>query len=213
MSLELPEFHVSQSTSKIIYKRCQTALVILAIGVIVNVAVRIDSSLLSGRAGESSLTEILQQCLLVVSSVAFFYLAKQRYEIRHAAILISAFFAVLLIRELDHWLDMITHGVWVYPAVLTAAAAIFYAVKNGKQTLDQLAFILRSPHMNLLITSVMLLLVFTRLFGMGSFWQSIMGEHYISNVKTFVEEGTELLAYCLIAFASLITVFGFTKNK
>lgn len=66
--------------------------------------------------------------------------------------------------------------------------------------------------MNLLITGVMLLLVFSRLFGMGSFWHNIMGADYVREVKIIAEEGTELLAYCLIAFASVKTVNGF-RNK
>ncbi len=213
MSLELPEFTLSQSTSQVIYKRCQTALVVLAIGIIVNLAIRIDFVYLSGKIGENSITEMLQQLLLLISSGAFAYLAKKRPEVKHAAMLISAFFAVMFIRELDYWFDMIFHGAWAYPAIIIAASAIFYAAKNGKRSIDQLAFILASPHMNLLVTGVMLLLVFSRLFGMGSFWQGVMGEHYISNVKTIAEEGTELLAYCLIAFASLKTVHGITRKK
>ncbi|MFI3276599.1 hypothetical protein [Vibrio sp.] len=213
MSLELPEFTLSQSTSQVIYKRCQTALVVLAIGIIVNLAIRIDFVYLSGKIGENSITEMLQQLLLLISSGAFAYLAKKRPEVKHAAILISAFFAVMFIRELDYWFDMIFHGAWAYPAIIIAASAIFYAAKNGKRSIDQLALILASPHMNLLVAGVMLLLVFSRLFGMGSFWQGVMGEHYISNVKTIAEEGTELLAYCLIAFASLKTVHGITRKK
>ncbi|PMH67558.1 hypothetical protein BCU63_07270, partial [Vibrio splendidus] len=181
--------------------------------IIVNLAIRIDFVFLNGKIGENSVTEMLQQFLLIVSSGAFAYLAKKRPEVKHAAMLISAFFAVMFIRELDHWFDMITHGAWVYPAILTAGSAIFYALKNGKQTIEQLALILASPHMNLLVTGVMLLLVFSRLFGMGSFWHGVMGEHYIRNVKTIAEEGTELLAYCLIAFASLKTVIGITRKK
>lgn len=213
MSLELPEFSLSQSTSQVIYKRCQTALVVLAIGIIVNLAIRVDFVLLNGQIGELSATEILQQLLLMVTSISFLYLAREKSEVKHAAILISAFFAVLFIRELDHLFDSIVHGAWVYPAILVAGSAIFYAFKNGKHTIDQLALILASPHMNLLVTGVMLLLVFSRLFGMGSFWQSVMGEHYIRDVKNIAEEGTELLAYCLIAFAGLKTVIGLTKKN
>ncbi|MCW1890551.1 hypothetical protein OK016_20470 [Vibrio chagasii] len=39
-----------------------------------------------------------------------------------------------------------------------------------------------SPHMNLLVTGVMLLLVFSRLFGMGS-WHNVMGDDYVRAVK------------------------------
>ncbi|MCC5517005.1 hypothetical protein BCT65_007990 [Vibrio splendidus] len=213
MSFELPEFTLSQSTSQVIYKRCQTALVVLAIGIVANLALRIDFVLLNGNVGEISATEMLQQLLLIVTSGSFAYLAREKHEVKHAALLISAFFAVLFIREMDFWFDKIVHGAWVVPALLVAGSAIFYALKNGKQTIEQLALILASPHMNLLVTGVMLLLVFSRLFGMGSFWHGVMGEHYIRNVKTIAEEGTELLAYCLIAFASLKTVIGITRKK
>ncbi|CAH7227552.1 membrane hypothetical protein [Vibrio chagasii] len=130
MSFELPEFTLSQSTSQVIYKRCQTALVVLAIGIIANLALRIDFVLLNGNVGEISVTEMLQQLLLIVSSGSFAYLARKRSEVKHAAALISAFFAVLFIREMDFWFDKIAHGAWVVPAALVAGSAIFYAVKK-----------------------------------------------------------------------------------
>ena len=213
MSYESTEFNVSQSTSQVIYKRCQTALFVLAIGIIANSVLRIDFVLLNGNVGEISVTEMLQQLLLIVSSGSFVYLARKRNEVKNAAVLISAFFAVLFIREMDFWFDKIAHGAWVFPAALVAGSAIFYAVKNGKRTIDQLALILASPHMDLLVTGVMLLLVFSRLFGMGSFWHNVMGDDYVRAVKNIAEEGTELLAYCLIAFASLKTVLGITRKK
>lgn len=213
MSYESTEFNVSQSTSQVIYKCCQTALFVLAIGIIANSVLRIDFVLLNGNVGEISVTEMLQQLLLIVSSVSFVYLARKRNEVKNAAVLISAFFAVLFIREMDFWFDKIAHGAWVFPAALVAGSAIFYAVKNGKRTIDQLALILASPHMDLLVTGVMLLLVFSRLFGMGSFWHNVMGDDYVRAVKNIAEEGTELLAYCLIAFASLKTVLGITRKK
>ncbi|MEZ9127000.1 hypothetical protein CWO33_22650 [Vibrio splendidus] len=213
MSFELPEFTLSQSTSQVIYKRCQTALVVLAIGIVANLALRIDFVLLNGNVGEVSATEMLQQLLLIVTSGSFAYLAREKCEVKRAALLISAFFAVLFIREMDFWFDKIVHGAWVVPALLVAGSAIFYAIKNGKRTIDQLALILASPHMNLLVTGVMLLLVFSRLFGMGSFWHNVMGDDYVRVVKNIAEEGTELLAYCLIAFASLKTVIGITRKK
>ncbi|MEZ9516825.1 hypothetical protein AB4359_17370 [Vibrio splendidus] len=213
MSFELPEFTLSQSTSQVIYKRCQTALVVLAICIVANLALRIDFILLNGNVGEISVTEMLQQILLIIASGSFAYLARDKREVKHAALLISAFFGVMFIREMDFWFDKIAHGAWIVPALLVACSAVFYAIKNGKRTIDQLALILASPHMNLLVIGVMLLLVFSRLFGMGSFWHNVMGDDYVRVVKNIAEEGTELLAYCLIAFASLKTVIGITRKK
>lgn len=195
MSFELPEFTLSQSTSQVIYKRCQTALVVLAICIVANLALRIDFILLNGNVGEISVTEMLQQILLIIASGSFAYLAREKREVKHAALLISAFFGVMFIREMDFWFDKIAHGAWIVPALLVAGSAVFYAIKNGKRTIDQLALILASPHMNLLVTGVMLLLVFSRLFGMGSFWHNVMGDDYVRVVKNIAEEGTELLAY------------------
>jgi len=48
-------------------------------------------------------------------------------------------------------------------------------------------------------------LVFSRLYGMGSFWQHVMGEHYVRDVKNISEEGIELLCYSLIALSAVRT--------
>ncbi|MDN3616569.1 hypothetical protein ACFFUS_09250 [Vibrio gallaecicus] len=212
LSIALPEFNLSQSTSQVIYKRIQTALVVLTISIVTNLALRVDFMFFNDLPSELSITEMLQQLLLLGCVLSFIHLAKQRAEVKHAALLIAAFFAVMFIRELDHWFDFIFHGAWVYPAVLVAGSAIYYACKNGKQTIEQLGLILASPHMNTLVIGLMLLLVFSRLFGMGSFWQGVMGENYVGDVKNIAEEGTELLSYALIALGSIKTVISLTKK-
>ncbi|MDX1556111.1 MAG: hypothetical protein R3212_08800, partial [Xanthomonadales bacterium] len=55
----------------------------------------------------------------------------------------------------------------------------------------------------LLVQLFLVLLVFSRLFGRASFWQSVMGEDYLRVVKNIAEEGTELLGYGLIAIAAV----------
>ncbi|MDN3697058.1 hypothetical protein L4C39_11455 [Vibrio clamense] len=212
VSIERPEFTLSNSTATVLFKKCQTALIVLAISIVVNLALRVDFVLLNITLAEFSVTEALQQILLLVSLLSFAHLAQKQPSLKHAALLISAFFSVLFIRELDFLFDYITHGFWAVPAIIIASSVLLYAINNGKRTLDQLAAILSSPHMNLLITGVMLLIVFSRLYGMGSFWKNIMAENYIRDVKIIAEEGTELLCYSLIAFASLKTVSGFTKK-
>lgn len=199
----IEEFALDKSSSKIILKRFQTALIAIAICLLVNVALRIDYVFLGNTLGEASVTEILEVVMLAISSASFFFVAKQRPTLKHAAVLIGAFFLVMFIRENDGWLDHISHGSWVYPALLTTFAAIIYAAKNGKQTFTQLAVILNTPPATLLIFGLMMLLVYSRLIGMGDFWKDVMSEHYIRDVKNIVEESTELLAYCIIAYASL----------
>ena len=196
---------VPEESKRIIYKSMLSALTIVAISILVNLSIRVDYVLLGSTLGETSITETLQLVMLAVASWSFFRVSRQESHLSHAAILISGFFAVLMIREMDYWFDMIHHGSWVFPALAITALACAKAYRGGKGTVNEMAIILQSPYMKLLIGSVILLLVFSRLYGMGSFWQHVMGEHYVRDVKNISEEGIELLCYSLIALSAVRT--------
>ncbi|AXB33791.1 hypothetical protein DSB67_20525 [Vibrio campbellii] len=196
---------VTEESKRIIYKSMLSALTIVAISILVNLSIRVDYVLLGSTLGETSVTETLQLIMLAVASWSFFRVSRQESHVSHAAVLISGFFAVLMIREMDYWFDMIHHGSWVFPALAITALACVKAYRGGKGTVNEMAIILQSPYMKLLIGSVILLLVFSRLYGMGSFWQHVMGEHYVRDVKNISEEGIELLCYSLIALSAVRT--------
>ena len=206
------EFSLSSSASKIIFKRCQTALIFIAISILVNVAIRLDYVFLGNGLSEFSITEMFEQLSLLVSCSVFFLLSKHRPDTKRAATLIASFFLVMFIRELDFLFDMISHGAWVYPALAVTLSALVYAGKQPRSSLNQLAEILRSPHMNVLIIGLMLLLVYSRLFGMGDFWKGVMSEHYVRDVKNIAEEATELLGYLIISFGSVRTYLSLTRK-
>ncbi|MDN6314120.1 MAG: hypothetical protein L0J56_02290, partial [Halomonas sp.] len=44
---------------------------------------------------------------------------------------------------------------------------------------------------------------FSRLYGRKEFWQAVMQEHYMGNIKSMAEEVVELLGYSLILFAMI----------
>ncbi len=196
---------IADESKQIIYRACLSALMIVAISIVVNLSIRLDYVILGSNLGETSITETLQLTMLAIAAWSFFSLAKQVSEVKHAAVLISGFFAVLMIREMDYWMDMIHHGSWVFPALTLTALACAKAYQGGKGTVNEMADILRVPHMKLLIGSVVLLLVFSRLYGMGSFWRHVMDESYIRDVKNISEEGIELLCYSLIALSAFRT--------
>ncbi|UTZ24092.1 hypothetical protein [Vibrio campbellii] len=196
---------VTEESKRIIYTSMLSALTIVAISILVNLSIRVDYVLLGSTLGETSVTETLQLIMLAVASWSFFRVSRQESHVSHAAILISGFFAVLMIREMDYWFDMIHHGSWVLPALAITALACAKAYRGGKVTVNEMAIILQSPYMKLLIGSVILLLVFSRLYGMGSFWHHVMGEHYVRDVKNISEEGIELLCYSLIALSAVRT--------
>ncbi|BDR15565.1 hypothetical protein [Vibrio sp. STUT-A11] len=196
---------ITDESKHTIYRACLNALMIVAISIVVNLSIRLDYVVLDSNLGESSITETLQLIMLAIASWSFFSLSKRTPELKHAAVLISGFFAVLMIREMDYWMDMIHQGSWVFPALTITALACAKAYQGGKGTVNEMARILQNPHMKLLIGSVVLLLVFSRLYGMGSFWRHVMDESYIRDVKNISEEGIELLCYSLIALSAFRT--------
>jgi len=200
-------------TKQIIIKNLIFSGIIVGISLLTILCLRLDYYFYGTAISEKSITECVQQILLGITTIAFFRISIENSQLKHAALLISGFFLVLFIRELDFWFDYIEHGFWIYPALITAAIAIYNACRGGVNAIKQLAKILAYPDMKILIVGVMLLLVFSRLYGMGSYWQSLMGDHYIRAVKNTAEEGIELLCYFLITVSAITTQFGLKKNN
>lgn len=164
--------------------------------------IHLEVATISGNAGENSLIEYLQEAYLFLTGTLFAAVAVRHPSLRGFAVLASAFFYMLMIRELDGLFDLIRHGFWKYPAWLLATCAIIYAVRHKTVTVQPLLDYTQHRSFGLMLAGMGTLLVFARLFGMGDLWQALMQDDYMRPVKNLAEEGTELLAYTLIAFAA-----------
>ncbi|MDR0806240.1 MAG: hypothetical protein LBN41_05750 [Enterobacteriaceae bacterium] len=165
-----------------------------------------DATFIGCKLEELSFVEITQEIILLFVVILFLRLAYKNLAIRNSSILIAGFFACMFFRELDSVLDLITHGFWVYPALLVTAICLFYTSRDIKKTLNQLANFVRSPNYGFMISGLICTLVLSRLFGMKYLWFTFHPEqsrHLMYNIKAFVEEGTELFGYALCTIASL----------
>ncbi len=84
---------------------------------------------------ELSLTEIMQETVLATIVVLHFRLAKMDESMRYCNILVGGFFLTMLIRELDALFDLISHGSWVWFALITALLALIRPVMHFRATL------------------------------------------------------------------------------
>lgn len=159
-----------------------------------------DLIYLDNGLSESSMTEILQASVLFLSASSFYFIAYKEPSTRHFCVLVAGFFTCMLIREFDEYLDVIVHGFWVYPALFVAVSCIAFSSRNLKQTIHTFAHFTQSRHFVSLCLGMALLLVFSRLFGMGEFWKGIMGPEYIRIVKLTAEESLEMLGYIVIFY-------------
>ncbi|NGN96126.1 hypothetical protein G5S52_00205 [Grimontia sp. S25] len=205
--------HRSKNAAAIFYAFAQFLLLAVLFSLPVLI-IRIDVFILKNSVPEVSAVEYSEQILLFFTTLCYAYIAKQSPSFRRFGALVIGFFLCLLIRELDMFFDqLVFHGFWVYPASIVAASAILFSLTNRAETAAQFAAFVKHRHFALLCLGLVLLLVFSRLFGMGSLWREVLDEGYVRAAKNIAEEGTELMAYVIIFYASLRYAFAMKPVK
>ncbi len=155
---------------------------------------------------ESSIVEILQLALLLVVGLMFFVRGALKPDWRGGMVLVGGFFACAGIREMDAFFDKaLFHGAWAPIACVVAAFCAFLAWRNKDSVLEGLSAVANDRNFALLCLGLVILLVFSRLFGSKHVWNAL-GE--LANVppestnlrifKNFGEEVTEALGDIVI---------------
>lgn len=165
--------------------------------------VALDAEVFLHGSSEVSVTELSQEALILLSASMFALAARLQPGARAWLVLVSGLFACMFIREIDMWLDRIAHGFWVYPALAIALAAVAYAMRHRDTLGSGLAAYTATRAHAYVLTGLLVVVLFSRLFGSGSFWAGVMGDDFRHAYKTFIQEGIELLGYFLIAFGSV----------
>ncbi|MBT9430971.1 hypothetical protein JZM24_00075 [Candidatus Sodalis endolongispinus] len=148
---------------------------------------------------ESSLTEIVQELILVM----IHGLLLRNAALRHSSALIGGFFLCMLIREMDFAFDLIRHGSRLWFALAVTLAALLYAGRSPQRTLAGLVVFFKHPSYGMLSAGLLTVLLFARLMGMCTLWHTLLADDFIRTVKNAVEEGTELFGYALCLLATL----------
>jgi hypothetical protein len=164
--------------------------------------VALDQELFLFGSSEVSVTELTQETLILLAAIMFGICAWRQPDYRGWLVLVAGLFACMFIREVDMWLDRIAKGFWIYPAMFTAIAAMAYSARHRKTLWPAMAAYAATRSHAYLATGLLIVVVFSRLFGAGSFWQEMLAEAYDPAIKTIIQEGVELLGYILIAFGS-----------
>ncbi|WP_416414218.1 hypothetical protein [Pantoea sp. App145] len=165
-------------------------------------SVYIDVNWMHNALHENSLSEVLQEVILALITGMFFVTSINRIEIRSGLILIGGFYACMLIRELDFLFDYIKHGCWVWFALFTSAVCIVLALRSPQSIMRGLAKFISHRTWLMSATGLLIVLVFSRLFGMHQLWQNLMLDGYNRVVKNMAEESSELLGYSFCFLAS-----------
>lgn len=151
---------------------------------------------------ENSFVEFSQEILLMATTAIF---TMQAITKRHGGLwLVAGFFACMLTREFDAFFDQIVHGAWKYFALVIIAFVFFKAWRLGTEnTIASLAAFMKTRSFVFIFIGLLIVLAYSRLFGMGELWHTIMTDHFNRTVKNVVEEGSELWGYALVFWGSV----------
>ncbi|MDP5252711.1 MULTISPECIES: hypothetical protein [unclassified Vibrio] len=176
-----------------------TLLITLVIGVY---SVKWDHT-----TSESSLIELCQAGFMLFASAICFVQRKKSAHLPLIFTILSAFFAVIFIREMDYHIELyFPHGAWKYPALLIMALTGVFAWKNRQALVKEINVWINLPQFHTWLLGFLIVFVFSRLAGMNDFWQSFLADNYMRDIKNLVEEGLELLGYALMLNAALFFV-------
>lgn len=170
----------------------------------VPLALTLDTGLFHDRVSETSVTELSQELLLLGSTGLFWHLSARRPFGRGFYTLVAGFFSCMFIREQDAVFDLISHGFWVYPALLVTAITLTLAAFQRKTILPAMAAATHSVPFTHIMIGLAILLFFSRVLGTGSVWELVLPAPHHSLVKNMVQEGLELLGYILIFYGTLL---------
>lgn len=149
------------------------------------------------------LTERLQDLALLGSIACFALIAWLRPAERPLALLLAGLCLAALVREWDYFLDRISDSLWqaLVTVVLALTAAWVWRLRAGFRA--ALRRFTGQPAFGLLLSGFLVVVVFSRLYGTDSLWQTLLHEHYSRSVKNLAQEGVELLGYGLMLCAAL----------
>lgn len=189
----------NETDLKIVLQAFLKFLLLAIVMLVVPAAVYMDVVFMGHGMPEASVTEYLQETLLLLSAIGFFMLAHSRRNIRGFAILVGGFLGTMLIRELDGVFDKITHGFWVYPAMAWVGLTLVLAARFRDGLLAAMVAATRSRSFVYIVIGLAVVLAFSRVFGTSSLWKVVLdGGASVALVKNTVQEGLELLGYLLI---------------
>ena len=169
------------------------------------IVVYFDLVVMGWPLGELSFTEQLHQGFLMISCILFVLGGRRHPDKRGYLWMVAMFLLLLVIREYDFLFDMIDHGFWKYPALVTVIVGIFVVRANKDTVRAPFLAHFNSRGFGYAITGLFVLIFFSRLFGSSAVMRDALGDLYAAPIKTMFQEGIELLGYSIMLLGSIVS--------
>ena len=152
---------------------------------------------------ETGPVEVLETVFALITALVFLMAGRVDKNKAPCVIILSTLLFCAVIRESDYFLDvLVCRHAWKMLVTIVLVFLAVYAWRNLKLIGASLLSFINEPSFGILLSGLLVLIVFSRLFGYGPFWKAIMDDSSYRTVKTIVEEGVELMGYFLILLSS-----------
>jgi len=147
--------------------------------------------------------EILETVFALLTAIIFLFAGRLDKECEPLAVVLASFLFCLFIRESDYFLDvLIARHTWKVLVTLVLVFLAFYSVRHFREIVASMVEFVRHPSFGIFMSGLLVLVVFSRLFGYGGFWKELLDIGQYRMVKTIVEEGVEQMGYFLLLISS-----------
>ena len=152
---------------------------------------------------ESSLTEYMQEGWLFLMVLIFLASAWLNKNEKALTTMLAGAAAMAFIREFDSVLDdYVFDGAWQALALITLLVTAYLVYKKKDEFVVSANAYVTSRSFGFLMAGFLIVFTFSRMFGRTIFWEAIMEENYVRQVKNAAEEGIELLGYTIMVLGA-----------
>jgi hypothetical protein len=191
------------------------ALIVLSI-----VFIHLDAQFIEkgNKFHEYSYTEWAQQVFALLSMIICLVVGRRFEALRPVSYLLAGGFAVIFIREMDHYFDFIYQGAWLPFALVALAVTVIAVYRNRKAFWSSVERFMSTASFGLMVAGGLSVFVFSRLFGSKSMWTTLFQVEQLAPLTPFkwaknaVQEGSELFGYCLFLAAS-VELLAFARRQ
>jgi hypothetical protein len=147
----------------------------------------------TGKFGENSWTEILQETFLFSLGILMLFISRHDNALKPVAVPMSLFFFMAFIREFNNQIPW-----WFYLEIPLLLILAYFLYRFGKYLVNSIYDLVNRRAISWLVIGFLVTFVFSRLFGRTSFWEQLLEADYNRWAKNAAEEGIELLGYALM---------------
>lgn len=161
-----------------------------------------------GYFGEITFTEIGQEIILFILFGFYLFLGFKWCKIQPISNLVSLFFLISFIRELNFLIEG-----WIYPVLLVLAIAAWLVIRDFKKIKKATIAFFSVPASSWFFSGFLITYIFSRLFGRSEFWKLLYHDESYRLAKAATEEGLELLGNSIMLIAAFEFILFYLAEK